>query len=149
MPNPDHTTTPTNAVVSHPTLRFGMHKRRAMSVYLAPELCDWLTVEARVQRITMSELVNRLLQQQRNLRKDLAALPETRGAAPLFQTLLEQHGEKVSRTMDATVKQLAGVQSALDLLKTMVAHGARLGLTPKQYSQWERDVQDTMKGRPT
>ena len=49
--------------------------------------------------------------------------------------------------MDATVKQLVGLQTSLDLLKTMVAHGARMGLTPKQYTQWEQDVQDTLKGR--
>ena len=80
-----------------------------MSIYLDPELCDWLTVEARVQRITMSELVNRLLHQQQTLRQDLATLPEAQGVAPLFSDALRaarregqphdgRHGEAIGRS---------------------------------------------------
>src|SRR5215470_18173853 len=76
-------------------LRFGMHKRRAMSVYLPPDLYEWLTVEAKVQNVTLSEHVQRILRQQQNLRRDLAALgTPQQDAPPAFQVLLERHGEK-------------------------------------------------------
>jgi hypothetical protein len=130
----------------HP-FRFGVHKRIAVSAYLPPDLYEWLRVEAKVHHVTLSEQLQRILRQQQNLRKDLATLAAPQDAAPVLQVLLERHGEKVSQTMDATVKQVAGLQAALDLLKTMVAHGARIGLTAKQFSQWEQDVQDTLKGR--
>jgi hypothetical protein len=136
-----------NGVVPHPKLRFGMHRRVPVSTYLDPELYEWLVVEAKVHHITISEQVQRIVRQQQNLRKDLAALVEPQETTPVFQVLLERHGEKVSKTMDGAVKQLARLQTALDLLKTMVAHSTRMGLTPKQFSQWEQDVQDTMKGR--
>ncbi len=131
------------------TLRFGMHRRRPISAYLPPDLYEWLEVEARVHRVTLSEQVQRILRQQQHLRKDLATLvePQQQDAAPVFQVLLERHGEKMRQTMDATTKQLTVMQTALDLLKTMVAHGARIGLTAKQFSQWEQDVQNTLKGR--
>jgi hypothetical protein len=139
----------TNGVVAdQPMIRFGMHRRRAVSAYLDPELYDWLTVEAKVHHVTLSEQIQRILREQQNLRKGLAALvAPQQDTAPIFQVLLERHGEKVSQTMHGAVQQFLQLQAALDLLKTMVVHGARIGLTPKQYSQWEQAVQDTLKGR--
>ena len=140
--------TANGVVTGRRTLRFGMHKRRAVSVYLPPDLYAWLTVEAKVQHVTLSEHIQRVLRQQQNLRRDLAALAAPQqDAAPVFQVLLERYGEKVSQTMNGAVQQVLQLQAALDLLKTMVVHGARIGLTPKQFSQWEQDVQSTLKGR--
>jgi hypothetical protein len=140
---------PNNGVVAdQPMIRFGMHRRRAVSAYLDPELYDWLTVEAKVHHVTLSEQIQRILREQQNLRKGLAALAvPQQDTAPIFQVLLERHGEKVSQTMNGALQQFLQLQAALDLLKTMVAHGARIGLTPKQFSQWEQSVQDTLKGR--
>lgn len=137
-----------NGVVSRRALRFGMHKRRAVSAYLDPELYDWLTVEAKVHHVTLSEQIQRILREQQNLRKGLATLvAPQQDTAPIFQVLLERHGEKVSQTMNGALRQFLQLQAALDLLKTMVVHGARIGLTPKQFSQWEQAVQATLKGR--
>jgi hypothetical protein len=124
-----------------------MHRRVPVSTYLDPELYEWLVVEAKVHHITISEQVQRIVRQQQNLRKDLAALVEPQDTTPVFQVLLERHGEKVSKTMDGAVRQLAVLQTALDLIKAMLVFGMKALLNPQRFSQWEKDVQDTIKGR--
>jgi hypothetical protein len=104
-----------------------------------------LLIEAKVHHLSVSEQVRRLLRQQLNLRRDLAAVTTEQDGLPVFQVLLQEHGEKVSKTLDAAISQIMALTKQLDLLKTMIAVAVQTGLTAQQNSEWEKKVRELMR----
>src|SRR5262249_8236837 len=123
-------------------LRWGRHKRVQHCVSFTPDLHDWLTREMVASKLSFSEVVNRELQKQHDLRAQLAALTGKNAWQPtaVFQVLLEQHGQKVSKTLDGAVQQLGEQHRALKVLGAMVDMLARIAMSPEQFTRWERGV---------
>ncbi len=144
----DHHTTAANGVVSRPRLRLRSHLQVKQTIRLHPELYEWVRREAAVHNVTISEQVNRALSQLWHLRKQLSALTSTDQEVPLFQTLLQEHASKMTALIEGAVKTMGKGADSLDLLKAMLVFGVKALLDPRRYSQWEQEVQATMKGRP-
>lgn len=118
-----------------PALRWGGHTRRQHNVSFRPDLYAWISREMVLGGLSFSEVVNRELMKQRNLRDQLAGLTSTEGEQqmPVFHVLLEQHGQKVSKTVDRVAREIGITQA-------MVEAFARIAMSPEQLSQWEREV---------
>jgi|SoiMethySBSTD1v2_1073268.scaffolds.fasta_scaffold1031472_2 hypothetical protein len=130
-----------NGMESQP-LRWGRHKRVQHCVSFVPDLHDWLTREMVASKLSFSEVVNRELKKQHDLREQLSALTgkDAEEQTPVFQVLLEQHGQKVSKTIDGAVKQIGEQNSALKVIGAMVEMFARIAMSPEQFNRWERGV---------
>ena len=140
-----------------PHLRFGAHTRVQRSVLLSPDVDAWVAQQARRARCSFSEMVNRLLGQQLDLRRQLAAIEEagTNGHPPLLQVLLEQHKEALSRSLDSLVGEVRKTRGALDFLKAMIdrsTHELLATTAPREeverrYERWIAGVKSLLQGQ--
>src|SRR6185369_8652828 len=103
-------------------VRFGAHTKLQRTIFLTPDLDEWVRREAAQRRCSVSAMINWLLGQQLDLRRQLAAVAEagTNGHPPLLQLLLEQHKEVLSRSLDGLAGELRKTRGALDFLKAMI-----------------------------
>jgi len=105
-----------------------------------PELERWISREQVAGGLSFSEVVNRELKKQHNLRQQLSGLTSIDGEqqTPVYQVLLEQFGQKVGRTVDGAMRDITVVQA-------MVAAFAEIAMSPEQFSRWERTVTEGRK----
>lgn len=112
-----------------------MHRRIHTTFHIDPDLHLWIVQEARRTRISTSEFANRVFAQQKDVRQG----PAANGA--------DTQSEKLLKTLDTIANMQDNLLASLDLLKTMIWHGVRLLVDTKRFSQWEIEVQETLKGR--
>jgi hypothetical protein len=101
-------------------------------------------------------MINRLLGQQLDLRRQLATVAEadTNGQPPLLQALLEQHTEAVGRSLDGLAGEVHKMRGALDFLKAMIdrsthellAAAAPAGEVAQRYDRWIAGVKRLLQG---
>jgi len=138
-------------------VRFGAHTKIQRTIFLTPELDDWVRREAGQRRCSVSAMVNRLLGQQLDLRRQLATVEEadTNGHTPLLQVLLEQHKEALGRSMDGLAGEMRKTRGALDFLKAMIdrsthellAAAAPPGEVERRYDRWIAGVKSLLQGQ--
>ena len=119
---------------------WGGHKRVQHCVSFDPELERWISREQVAGGLSFSEVVNRELKKQHDLRQQLSGLTSIDGEqqTPVYQVLLEQFGQKVGRTVDGAMRDITVVQA-------MVAAFAEIAMSPEQFSRWERTVTEGRK----
>jgi hypothetical protein len=137
-------------------VRFGAHTKIQRTIFLTPELDDWVRRDAGQRRCSVSAMINHLLGQQLDLRRQLAAVDEasTNGNTPLLQVLLEQHRETLGRSLDGLAGEVHKVRGALDFLKAMVdrsthellAAAAPTGEVAQRYDRWIAGVKRLLQG---
>lgn len=138
-------------------VRFGAHTKIQRTIFLTPELDEWVRREAGQRRCSVSEMVNRLLGQQLDLRRQLAAIEEAgpNGHPPLLQVLLEQHKEALSRSLDGLAGEVRKTRGALDFLKAMIdrsTHELLATTAPREeverrYERWIAGVKSLLQGQ--
>ncbi len=131
-------------------VRIGAHTKQQRYVALAPDLDAWVMQEAKLVRCSFSEMVNRLLSQQHDLRQQLAALTETQPQknAPLFHVIMEQFAGTLCRSLDALAGEVQKTSGELNFLKAMIdrsthalLHAAVPGDGERRYEHWILGVQ--------
>jgi hypothetical protein len=137
-------------------VRFGAHTKIQRTIFLTPELDDWVRREAGQRRCSVSEMINRLLGQQLDLRRQLATVDDasTNGNTPLLQVLLEQHREALGRSLDGLAGEVHKMRGALDFLKAMIdrstyellAAAAPAGEVAQRYDRWIVGVKRLLQG---
>jgi hypothetical protein len=138
-------------------VRFGAHTKLQRTIFLTPELDEWVRREAAQRHCSVSAMINRLLGQQLDLRRQLAAVaePDTNGHPPLLQVLLEQHKEVLSRSLDGLAGELRKTRGALDFLKAMIdrsTHELLATVAPREeverrYERWIAGVKSLLQGQ--
>ena len=143
-------------------VRFGAHTKVQRSVSLSPAVDAWVHKEASLSGCSVSEMINRLLSQQLDLRRQLAAVVEggTDERAPLLQVLLEQVRESLCQAIDGLAGEVRKTRTSLDFVKAMIdrsthellAAAAPSGDVERRYDRWIGEVQSLMqprKGEPS
>jgi hypothetical protein len=137
-------------------VRFGAHTKIQRTIFLSPELDDWVRREAGQRRCSVSAMINRLLGQQLDLRRQLATVAEAsaNGQPPLLQALLAQHTEALGRSLDGLAGEMHKMRGALDFLKAMIdrsthellAAAAPAGEVAQRYDRWIAGVKSLLQG---
>ncbi len=131
-------------------VRFGAHRKQQRSVSLAPDLDAWVLQEAKLARCSVSEMINRLVAQQHDLRQQLAALAETQPQehAPLFHVIMERFGAQLCRSLDGLAGEIQQAYGELNFLKAMIdrsthelMHATTPGDAERRYERWILGVQ--------
>jgi hypothetical protein len=127
-------------------------------VSLTPDLDTWVLQEAKLARCSVSEMINRLLSQQLDLRRQLATVAQADpdGNAPLLQVMLEQHKEALGRSLDGLASEVRKLRGAIDFLKAMIdrsthellAAAAPAGEVVQRYDRWIAGVKRLLQGHP-
>jgi hypothetical protein len=137
-----------------PHLRFGEHTRVQRSVLLSPDVDAWVAQQARRARCSFSEMVNRLLSEQRDLRRQLAESEELPGLPP--GPAWGRHADALGRAVDGLAAEVRKTRSAIDFLKAMVdrstyellaASGAPRDDAERRYERWITSVQRLLTGK--
>lgn len=143
-------------------VRFGAHTRVQCTVWLRPQLAEWVRKEAASAGCSASEMINRLLSQQLDLRQQLSAVVEggTDARASLLHVLLEQVRESLCQSIDGLAGEVRKTRTSLDFVKAMIDRSTHALLTAtapagdgeRRYEGWIGEVQRLMpprKGEPS
>lgn len=133
-----------------PRLRGLSHIRKARSVQIAPDTDRWVMTIAALEGCSYSEAVNRLLEQQKEIRNQLGLVFETGrapdGASPVVHVLLEAFKETIARSLDNLREEVRSGTSNLYLIQSMIDQLVRLGW-PDQHESWVRKVKELQTRR--
>jgi hypothetical protein len=136
-----------------PHLRFGAHTRVQRSVLLSPDVDAWVAQQARRARCSFSEMVNRLLSEQRDLRRQLAETEEMTGPTPGMAW--GRHADALGRSVDGLATEVRKARSAIDFLRAMVDRSTyellAVSSAPREeaerrYERWIASVQRLING---
>ncbi len=130
-------------------LQLRSHVRRSRTIQVDPELDRWVEETATLWGVSYSEACNRIVREQRELRRELGAALEvhnTNGTSQLIHVLLERFKEELCRGMDRIRDEVEKVKSNLYLLETMSDRAMALQ-GAHRHDAWRREVTAAMRQR--